>query len=51
MFAEVHLGIAVDDAYVGVGFVFVLALLEPADGEGSVNVDCRAAFARWFSLN
>jgi hypothetical protein len=49
LFADVHLGVAIDDAYVGVGFVLIDC--EPADGELSVNVVCKAAFARWFSLN
>lgn len=49
LFADAHLGVAINDVYVGVGFVLIDC--EPADGELAVNVVCKAAFARWFSLN
>jgi hypothetical protein len=49
VFAELDIGIFVDSAYVGVGFV--VAELERARDEREIKVVCHAVFARWFSLN
>jgi hypothetical protein len=49
VFAELEIGIFVDEAYVGVGFV--VAEIEQARNEQSIKVVCHAVFARWFSSN
>ena len=47
--ADVHVGVAVDQAFVGVAFLMVD--FDLVDGGSSLKLVCQAIFVHWFSFS